>query len=317
MSRLIQSTESIQCFYSEIKNHVLSYKGIKARESWNYEAFNKGRTQLVKLNIKGKTLIVNLNLDPKEFNINKYHFIDCSDKPKFAKVPMMMKVRSARALKYTLELVDELMAKYEIEKGELPTVDYRMPYETTEELAKKGLVKVILPAGVTLSEDMTVVHVNVSELIESGANVKTTEQLIGENVDLEQAPVEAVAEKFEPVIEILEDGTVHADAEYADQLISDEEAEAQIEVVAATNNVKRTGKMGEINLDTICDNFDDGETVDVDALKAKRLVSPKIGRVKVLARGIMYKRLTVKASKFSIQAVKMITLAGGKAELEE
>ena len=313
MSRLIQSSENIQCFYSEIKNHVLSYKGIKARGSWNYEAFNKGRTQLVKLNIKGKTLIVNLNLDPKEFNINKYHFIDCSDKPKFAKVPMMMKVRSARSLKYTLELIDELMAKNEIAQGEVPTVDYRMPYETTEELAKKGLVKVILPAGVTLSDDMTIVHVNVSELIGSGTNEKTSEQFLGEDVELE---VEEAPEKFEPVVEVLEDGTVHADAEFADKLISDEEAEAQLET-ATTSGVKRTGKMGEINLDTICDNFDDGETVDVDTLKAKRLVSQKTGRVKVLARGIMYKKLTVKASKFSIQAVKMITLAGGKAELED
>ena len=315
LSRLIQSTENIQCFYSDIKNHVLSYKGIKARGSWNYEAFNKGRTQLVKLNIKGKTLIVNLNLDPKEFNINKYHFIDCSDKPKFAKVPMMMKVRSARALKYTLELVDELMAKNEIEQGDVPTIDYRMPYETTEELAKKGLVKVILPAGVTLSEDMTVVHVNVSELIESGSNEKTVEQFVGDDIDLDDTA--EVVEKFEPVVEVLDDGTVHADAQFADQLITDEEAAATLEVATVTGNVKRSGKMGEINLDTICDNFDDGEIVDVDTLKAKRLVSSKIGRVKVLARGIMYKKLTVRASKFSIQAVKMITLAGGKAELEE
>ena len=81
--------------------------------------------------------------------------------------------------------------------------------------------------------------------------------------------------------------------------------------------VSRSGKMGEVNLDVICENFDDGDVVDVDSLKAKRLVSAKIGRVKILARGIMTKKLTVKASKFSLQAVKMITLAGGKAELEE
>ena len=334
MSRLIQSTENIQGFYSTIKNHVLSYKGIKARSSWNYEAFNKGRIQLVKLNIKGKTLIVNLNLDPKEFNINKYHFIDCSDKPKFAKVPMMMKVRSGRAVKYTLELIDEMMAKYELKQGEIPTVDYSMPYETTEELAKRGLVKIILPAGVTLSDDMTFVHVNVSELIQSGANEKTIEQLmVNENIEIEapaEAPIEEIVVVVNPVeeapvaeepvveehvVEVLEDGTVHADATFADELVSDEEAVARIEVVH--ENVKREGKMGEINLDVICENFDDDDIVDVDALKAKRLVSPKIGRVKVLARGVMYKRLTVKASKFSLQAVKMITLAGGKAELEE
>ena len=102
----------------------------------------------------------------------------------------------------------------------------------------------------------------------------------------------------------------------ADQLVTDEEAESKIEIVTV-EAARRAGKMGEINLDVICENFEDDEVVDVEALKAKRLVSPKIARVKVLARGIMYKRLTVKASKFSLQAVKMITLAGGKVELEE
>ena len=91
--------------------------------------------------------------------------------------------------------------------------------------------------------------------------------------------------------------------------------EAKIE--KATDGSKRSGKMIEINLDIICANYEDGEIVDVDSLKAKRLVSPKVGRIKVLARGIMSKRLTVKASKFSLQAVKMITLAGGKVEIEK
>ena len=86
---------------------------------------------------------------------------------------------------------------------------------------------------------------------------------------------------------------------------------------AYIDTVQDGGKMGEINLDVICENYEDGEIVDVDTLKAKKLISNKIGRVKVLARGVMNKKLTVKASKFSIQAVKMITLAGGKAEREE
>ena len=63
--------------------------------------------------------------------------------------------------------------------------------------------------------------------------------------------------------------------------------------------------------------FEDGETVDLDALKAKRLINKNAGRIKVLARGTMTKSLTVAASKFSLQAVKMITLAGGIAEIED
>ncbi len=429
MSRLIQSTEKVQSFYTAIKNQLLSYKGVKARGSWNYEAFNKGRIQCCKLNIKGKTLIVNLNLDPSAYNINKYHFIDCSAKPKYAKVPMMMKVRSERALKYTLELIDEMMKGLGVPQIDVPAVDYHMPYESTEELAKRGLVKIILPAGVTLSEDMRMVQMDVSTLIESGTAEKTTEHIMPveeapveeapveeapveetpveeapiEEVPVEEAPVEEAPVEEAPVEEAPveeapveeapveeapvekapveetpveeapveetpveeapveeapveeapveeapveeapveeapveeapveeapveeapveeapaeDDGTIHVDANTADELVTDEEAEAHIEIIH-TGASARSGKMGEINLDIICENFEDGETVDVEALRAKRLVSQKVVKVKILARGIMTKRLTIIASKFSLQAVKMIKLAGGRAELED
>ena len=72
--------------------------------------------------------------------------------------------------------------------------------------------------------------------------------------------------------------------------------------------------MVEVNIDDICANFEDGEVVTLDALKERRLVSKSAGRVKVLANGVMTKRLTVEADKFSLQAVKMITLAGGTAK---
>ena len=74
--------------------------------------------------------------------------------------------------------------------------------------------------------------------------------------------------------------------------------------------------MGEINLDVICANFEDGETVDIRALRAKKLVAKNVGKIKVLARGTMTKKLDIVANKFSLQAVKMITLAGGRAELD-
>ena len=61
-------------------------------------------------------------------------------------------------------------------------------------------------------------------------------------------------------------------------------------------------------------NFDEGETVDIAKLIARGLVGKSAGKVKVLARGVMTKRLIVIADKYSIQAVKMIALAGGHAE---
>ena len=338
-SRLTQTDDMIKAYYSAIKNHLLSYKRVKSRESWNYEAFNKGRIRCAQINVRGKTLIVNLNLDPKEFNVSKYHFVDMSAKPKFAKTPMMMKVRSDRALKYTIELIDEVMKKLEIPQGEIPTVDYRMPYETTEELIKRDLVKVMLPEGVVLSDDMKLVHTDISKHIEDNSDntVKAEAPKVVEETPevAEEAPavVEEAAEVVEEAPEVVEEATevveetpevveetpaehveLHVDAVTADKIISNEEAEASIEIIHT--GVVLGNKMGEINLDVICENFEDGDTVDIRALRAKKLVAKNVGKIKVLARGTMTKKLIIIANKFSLQAVKMITLAGGKAELD-
>ena len=107
---------------------------------------------------------------------------------------------------------------------------------------------------------------------------------------------------------------VFVDAEQADELMTDEEAEEHIEIIEEEPGNERTGKMHAINLDTICDAFEDGDTVTLEALKEKKLVPQKMGRVKILARGRMTKKLDIVADSFSIQAVKMITLAGGRSE---
>ena len=346
MSRLIQADADIQDYYTIIKNVLLSYKGVKARSSWSCESFNKGRLQCAKLNVKGRTITLYLALDPKDYIDSKYHFTDVSDKPKFDKVPMLVKVRSDRALKYAVELIEEMMAKLGVLQGAIPDVDYHMPYETTEELVERDLVKVILPAGMSLDENANVVKLNVGDLIESHKSESSDEaeepapEVVEEPVEepapevveepIEEPAPEVVEEPIEepapevveePVEEPAEDvmlipddeGRVHVDASHADDLVTDEQAESEIQVISSGK--KASGKMVEINIDTICDNFEDGETVDLEALKAKRLVPKNAARLKVLARGVMTKNnITLIADKFSIQAVKMIILAGGKAE---
>ena len=61
--------------------------------------------------------------------------------------------------------------------------------------------------------------------------------------------------------------------------------------------------------------FDDGSVVDIEALKSKGLVSnPKDG-VKILGKGNLEKKLTVKVNYFRQSAVEKINNAGGKAEV--
>jgi hypothetical protein len=139
------------------------------------------------------------------------------------------------------------------------------------------------------------------------------EPVVEESIPEPEIEEEPVVEEPAPEPEIIPE-PIFADAEKADELMTDEEAEEHIEMLEEEDGKERSGKMGAINLDTLCDRFEDGETVTLEALKAKKLIPQNCGRVKILARGTMTKKLEIVADSFSLQAVKMITLAGGRSE---
>ena len=149
MSRLVQSQGDVQQYYSEIKNKLLSYKGVKGRISWGNETFNKGRNHIAKVIAKSKTLYVYLALDPATLEEGTYNFEDMSGKKKYENVPVLVKVKGPRKLKYVLELIEKICQ----ENLALPAVknfeptDYTVPYWSTEELVQTGLVKKMV-AGV-------------------------------------------------------------------------------------------------------------------------------------------------------------------------
>ena len=72
-----------------------------------------------------------------------------------------------------------------------------------------------------------------------------------------------------------------------------------------------------VNLDKLNDNFEAGDVVDFDALRAKKLLAKSDTIVKILANGEITKALTVKAAKFSAAAAAKIQAAGGKIEIVE
>ncbi len=71
-----------------------------------------------------------------------------------------------------------------------------------------------------------------------------------------------------------------------------------------------------VNLDTIAEVFDAGSEVTPELLEARGLISGGARKkVKVLARGDISKKLTVRAHKFSGTAEEKIKAAGGTAEV--
>ena len=66
-----------------------------------------------------------------------------------------------------------------------------------------------------------------------------------------------------------------------------------------------------INVDEL-EGFEEGATVDLDAILAHGLVSLNTRNLKVLGNGELKRRLVVRAHKFSKSAVEKITAAGGE-----
>jgi len=70
-----------------------------------------------------------------------------------------------------------------------------------------------------------------------------------------------------------------------------------------------------VNLDVLAERFDAGTVVTPELLRQQRLVPAGKAPIKVLARGDISKKLTVRAHKFSGKASEKLQAAGGNAEL--
>ena len=113
---------------------------------------------------------------------------------------------------------------------------------------------------------------------------------------VEEAPPEVMPEIVE-----------HIDAEEADAMISDSLAMKTANYESGAGH----GQQGIINIGVLDENFNANDVITLAVLKEKGLMSEKVGRMKVLADGMLNKPLTIKSESYSIQAIKMIELTGG------
>jgi len=111
-------------YYNEIKNYLGLYRA-KGRQSARCESF-RYKGLVAKVALGGKSVKVFLAIDPSFIDENpKYHLKDVSEKKQYQEVPVMMKVRSDRGLKYFKELVDYMFATRGVKpKRNYENVDY-------------------------------------------------------------------------------------------------------------------------------------------------------------------------------------------------
>ncbi len=270
LAKIIQGTEDNKRYYSALKNELLSYKKARSSVSFTSDTIYFGRVRLAKIVVAGKTLKIYLALDPEAVE-KKYGARNAGGKKKYEKTPCCLRVKSDLGLKRAIVLVGRLMSEAGAAKipDFLPT-DYAAlyPYEETESLVARGLIKKLVALG-------------------GDENVK--------------ADVSAFIRGKITVAE-------------AQSALSDEAAATLVETVRERNaEARAAGKKVIVNIDTLSECFDANAVVTLDALKEKGLVPQNADFVKILARGALDKPLTVEANDFSLDAVRMITLTGGKA----
>lgn len=136
-AKLIQSNDVVKQWYSDIKNHLLSYENVKSFTGWKSENYRLKKESIVRLTIRGKTLCLFFTKDMNPF-MERYRIENLSkeNKPFF-----VFRIRSARKAQSVIKLIDEMMADYGATKNEREAEDYYLPYENNAVLLKKGLIK--------------------------------------------------------------------------------------------------------------------------------------------------------------------------------
>lgn len=123
-TKLMRADSELKTHYSAIKNELLRY-GLKQRMSTGNESWYRGRTTYAKFAIRGKTLSLYMALDPDEFEGTKYNFRDTGNVNKYGKVPMRMKIKSDRSVRWVKELIATMAEKKGWSREELEEKDFR------------------------------------------------------------------------------------------------------------------------------------------------------------------------------------------------
>ena len=279
LAKLALASEEVRGRYAVLYEEITRWQKVKTRVSWRQERVRSGRKNLAMLFFRGRRLCIALALDPAEFAETKYRGEDVSGVKRFAATPMMLRISSPRKLKYAMYLFGLAAERAGLTCGESGQSAELIPPASVNDLIAAGLIRVTMGGR---NED--------------GSEAETVDisQLIRDKITLDEAHSALTDEAAATLVE-----SAPEPAEPARQ------AEKRAPAGA--------GKRAIVNIDTLSLRFAAGETVTLDALKKRGLAPQKAGSLKVLARGMLDKPLTVEADDFSPDAVKMIVLTGGKA----
>ena len=140
-AKLIQGGEETQTFFGEIEDVFASFVDVRKTETWSKVRFKIKRDTLAVMSYRGSTLCIALAIDPSGRNLRGKCAKNMTGRRGFAATPLLIKLKSERALIAARDFIYELMASYDSERVYIDVRDYRLPYEDSESLVGRGLAR--------------------------------------------------------------------------------------------------------------------------------------------------------------------------------
>ncbi len=137
-SRIRQSSADVKKLYSEIKNVLMEYSGVKCRMTKYVEVFRCGGA-VAKIRIKGKSLYLYLKLNPESIDHDYLKVVDRSHRRNYEETPAEIKVTGKRKCKRSIEMIRLMMEALQVGHRRHPeNIDYAEMYPYVENAVIKG-----------------------------------------------------------------------------------------------------------------------------------------------------------------------------------
>ena len=138
-AKLIQSNPSVQDYYTDVKNLLLSYDGMKSKVTWENDIFTFKGKEMAKIDIEGDKVELYLRLTYSDYDESN---ISClSRDKKFKDLQSKITIDSMADVDSAYELIEDLTTENHIYPGEDRYDDYHFQYETNDELIARGLIR--------------------------------------------------------------------------------------------------------------------------------------------------------------------------------
>ena len=143
-AKLRYSDDETKARYIAIMDEIHKYGGINIVKQFSNIRICAGKETLAMVLFGGKRICVAFALDPAEFEKTKYRGEDKSEKKRFAKTPMLVRIGSDEKTEIVKYLINVLAKKRSLPPAKPRKITYDLTERTQEERIAKGSVRVIV-----------------------------------------------------------------------------------------------------------------------------------------------------------------------------